>query len=95
MKIYIAGKISGLEIEIAKIKFNNACYRISKQGHTPVNPFDSGLPDNAPYEEHIKADLEMMYECDAVAVLPNWTDSKGAINEVNEAIKRGMPIIAI
>lgn len=92
-KVYVAGKISGLPLDVAKENFRKGCLEIEKQGLIPVNPFDSGLPDSAPYESHIAVDLRMMYLCDGVAVLPNWYQSKGAINEVKEALERGMMVV--
>ena len=76
-RVYISGKISGLPIEVAKAKFEAAADMLREAGHRPVSPFDNGLPDDATWEQHMKADIAMMMECDAIFLLPCWQDSKG------------------
>lgn len=91
-KVYISGKISGIPLEVAKAKFNAAADRIREAGHRPFNPFDNGLPDTATWNEHMKADIAMMMECDEVCMLPCWTTSQGAIIERSIAEKVGMVV---
>jgi len=39
-----------------------------------------------------EADLELLRRCDAIFMLPNWTDSRGAIEEKKFAERHHIPI---
>jgi Domain of unknown function (DUF4406) len=39
-----------------------------------------------------KADIELLRRCDAIFMLPNWMDSRGAIEEKNFAEKYHIPV---
>lgn len=77
MKIYISGKITGREA-LARREFAEAKRLLEKLGHTGVNPFDNGLRDEDPWEEHLAADIISLMECDAIYLLPGWEKSRGA-----------------
>ena len=91
--MYISGPISGMPIELAKDIFASASKEIESAGHIPVNPFDSGLDDSAAWQEHMKADLRMMLDCDAIHMLPGWEHSRGATIEKGLASALGFKII--
>lgn len=86
MKIYISGPITGLPIDGCRARFEAAEEMLRGQGFTPVNPMKNGLPVDAPYEEHMKRDLEMLAECDAIYLMNGWERSKGCRMEFNAAI---------
>ncbi len=44
------------------------------------------------YDDYIKGDLEMLARCDAVVMLPNWANSKGAGKEREYARRLGIPV---
>lgn len=45
-----------------------------------------------PWSYYLRRDLALLIECEAVAVLPGWRESKGASLEVHVAQSLGMPI---
>lgn len=93
MKIYISGRISGRPIEEARAQFEGACDVVRRHaGNIPVNPFDNGLPDDAPWIDHILADLKMLHECDAIYMLEGWRESTGATIEWDFARRTGKQI---
>lgn len=81
MKVYIAGKITGLKGY--KKLFANAEKQLKRNGHKIMNP--SILPKGFEHEEYMKICYSMIDVCDAVYFLKNWTDSKGAIMEMQYA----------
>ncbi|WGU70656.1 DUF4406 domain-containing protein [Capnocytophaga canimorsus] len=93
MKIYISGKISGLDIEQAKRNFDNAEQLISAIGLTPVNPFKNGLTLSHSWEQHLLKDIENLMACDGILMLENWLDSKGARIENNIANEMGKVVL--
>jgi len=74
MKIYIAGKITGLENY--KELFNRKEKELLEKGCTVMNP--SVLPDGFEHEEYMKICFSMIDVCDSIYLLSNWKDSKGA-----------------
>ena len=93
MKIYVSGKISGLPIEEVKEKFIKADKYLKTFGYEVVSPFDNGLLDEAPWQEHMIADIAMLLPCDAIYMLPDWGDSKGAMIEKYIAQMQGKGIM--
>lgn len=82
MKIYIAGKISDLSYSDAVAKFAKAAEILKRLGHDPVNPMEvNGLDGSGkeyPWVEYMKRDIPVLLGCDAIYLLPDWNDSKGA-----------------
>jgi len=86
MKIYIAGPITDLDPAVAYEAFLKAENAICHAGHVPLNPMK--LVDQTSgrlYNEYLLDALAvMMLQADAVYLMDNWTDSKGA--QVENAI---------
>jgi len=76
-KVYIAGKITGLENY--QNKFWGAKMILERQGHLVMNP--AVLPAGFDYEDYMKICFAMIDVCDAVYMLDNWRDSPGAMRE--------------
>ena len=57
-----------------------------------MNPIYNGLPSDATWAEHMRADLAALKACDGVCMLRGWERSRGAQIERRAALKRGMPI---
>jgi hypothetical protein len=79
MKIYISGKITGLDIKDAEAKFEAAENYVRELGYIPVNPMK--LLPYAPeltWHDYMAEDIKHLLKCDAILMLPCWTDSKGA-----------------
>ena len=92
-KLYLSGPISGLDIEHAREAFARAQEQMEQQGWEVVNPMDNGVPVEAPWEEHLAADIIALLDCKAVAMLPGWENSRGARLENAIARRFGMRII--
>lgn len=93
MKIYIAGKVSNNNNYYLEFCFMEKL--LKREGFTkivnPVRVMESvaGFLD---YQTIINADLELLENCDAVIMLPNWKDSNGAIKAYNKANRKGLKI---
>lgn len=92
MKIYISGKITGLPLDEAKFSFMLAGLMLKSYGHEPVNPFNNGIDEDAPWEHHMEADIKDMLQCEGIYQMENWRQSRGAKIEYKEARKAGLVI---
>lgn len=92
-KIYISGPITGHPIEQATQRFAKIENALSLAGFDPINPMNNGLPIDAPYNEHMLRDLELLTECGSIYMLKGWENSKGARIEFAEGVSRKMNII--
>lgn len=80
VKLYLAGPITGVSEAKAKFEWAKTC--LERYGYIVVTPFENGLPDDAKYEDHLKADFKLIDQCDAIALMPGWGDSLGCMREI-------------
>jgi hypothetical protein len=85
MKIYLAGKISGLLKEEYLANFEKAEKKLRSAGWEPVNPCKFGIPGDATTAEALKICIPELEKCQAIYMLSGWRDSLGAIIEHNTA----------
>jgi hypothetical protein len=81
MKIYISGKITGLPFDEAFKMFENAENELKFRGYEVVNPMKLLHEHNLSWESYMREDLIAMMKCDAIYLLPNYHESKGALIE--------------
>lgn len=93
-RIYISGPMAGLP-GFNKPAFFAAEEALRAAGYYPVNPARNGLPDTAEWHQHMRADIKMLMDCDGLAMLPGWEQSRGAKLEVSIAIVLGMQCNAL
>ena len=91
MKVYISGKITGLNFEETSAKFQEASELIEAMGMTPVNPL-IGADQTKTWEQHMVRDIELLMGCDAIILLDDWNESRGARIEKFIAEQRNMLI---
>lgn len=90
-KAYLSGPITG--VSISRELFEAGARQLKRRGYDVVNPHDNGLTEEDTWEAHMRADLRMMLDCDAIALLPGWSESRGACLEKRLAKELGMLII--
>lgn len=91
---YISGPMTGLP-DFNRVAFLAAEKALRDLGHEPVNPVYNGVPDKAPWHEHMRADIKMLMDCDVIVMLPGWMDSKGAKLEQCIAHWLGMRVVTL
>jgi len=91
MKVYISGQITGLPYDQVRHNFEQAQQIIEAWQYTAVNPLTNGLPYDSPWTHHMVRDIYMLFGCQAIYLLPDWTKSKGA--RIEEFIAREMGLI--
>lgn len=88
-KIYIAGKITGLENY--KEYFNKAEAKLMAEGNVCMNP--SVLSEGFGWDEYMGICYKMIDVCDKIYMLKGWELSKGAIAECAYAIRNGKEVL--
>jgi len=93
MRIHISGQITGLEIKTAETYFEMVEQELTKAGHIALNPMKlvPYHPDHT-WHHYMAEDLKALLYCDAIFMLENWTNSKGAKIEHDVAKGLGLPI---
>ena len=95
MLIYTAGPYSGdIDANIAEAR--KWAILLWEAGHAVVCPhLNTAHMDKdckASYEDYIAGDLKMVARCDAIFMLPNWEQSKGAKIEHAYALAHDIPV---
>jgi len=92
MKIYISGQITGLEIAEAEKLFNQAETHLCLKGHDVVNPMTLPHNHDKTWQSYMKEDIIALCGCDAIFMLDNWRQSKGATYERSIALTIGLRV---
>lgn len=92
-RVYISGPMTGYPV------YNRGAFEVAANilralGHDPVDPGETETPGLS-WSDYLRADLRLLTDCDAVAVLPGWEASRGAALEVHVAHALGMTVLPI
>lgn len=93
MKVYISGKISGLDLEEAKQRFLQAEEFLVGLGIQAVNPLKNGLSVDDDWIKHLCRDIELLHECSHIYMMDGWQESTGACIEYDFANRTGKKIL--
>jgi len=96
MRVYICGRVSGEEFTEFHKKFWLADIALRKRGYEVVNPVtlcsENDLTD---WKECMQLCITELVKCDAVYLLPDWKESKGAKLEVHIAKKLNLKFVEL
>jgi len=93
MKIYVSGRISGLNQNFCRSVFDEAEQFLLSIGFDAVfNPM-STQGQFGTWEQYMRNDLKELMTCDAIFMLDGWELSKGARLEHHNAQQLGMIIL--
>ncbi len=103
MKLYVAGPMRGKPARNAAA-FEEATATLRSEGHEVISPAEmddeygelgdgvAGVWDTVD-RRAIRRDIEALFGCHAVVVLPGWEASEGATLEVTVALAAGIPVL--
>lgn len=92
MKVYIAGKVSDLPSWEVFIKFAQAEMWLREQGHETVNPLRL-CSSKWTWEQCMRVCIPELMKCDAICLLHDWAESRGAVWEYHDAQMLKMPVL--
>lgn len=76
-KVYICGKVSGLQRSDVELKFNNAETLLKFNHYEPVNPIRF-VKENTTWDKAMKICISKLMDCEYIYLLDDFTDSMGA-----------------
>lgn len=91
MNIYLCGPISALPIDEARQRFAQAEADLRAQfpHATTINPMTLPHQHADEWAAYMREDIAALMQCQAIALLPGWEDSKGCRAEVGIASALG------
>jgi hypothetical protein len=90
MRLYLAGPMTGVQ-DFNYPAFHAEAARLRALGYVVENPAEN--PEQDSWLAYMRVSIRQMLTCDAVALLPNWQISKGAMIEYRTAIAIGIPAL--
>ena len=87
MKLYLSGPMTGIA-EFNVPAFTKAAQQLRDAGYEVVSPAESGTGEN--WTSFLRADIKLLVDCDAIALMDGWKGSKGARLEHHIADELGM-----
>ena len=93
MKVYISGKISGLDFKEVKKRFLEAEGFLESLGIEAVNPLKNGLSVDDAWIKHLCRDIELLHECSHIYMMDGWQEGTGSCVEYDFAIRTGKTVL--
>ena len=87
MKLYIAGPMSNYP-ELNFPAFHAEAARLRALGFEIVNPAEINSDPTAEWLDCMRADIKQLVDCDGIALLPGWEQSRGA--NIEQTLARGL-----
>ena len=91
-RIYIAGPMTGLP-GFNYPAFNRAADALRAKGYHVENPAANPVPPCGTWKGYMLMAIAQLITCDTVALLPGWSDSKGAKVEHQLALDLDLKVL--
>lgn len=90
MKIYLSGPMSGL-LDFNRPAFTEAAAKLRAEGHEVIVPHETPSKGTE-WEDYMRSDIIAMLNCESIAMLPGWSESRGAKIEYRLAVDLGFEV---
>lgn len=90
IKIYLAGPMTGIP-DYNYPLFNQVAEQLRTKGYHVENPAENPVPESNSWADYMRMAIRQMLTCDMVALLPGWSNSRGAAIEHEVATQLGIP----
>jgi hypothetical protein len=91
IRLYLAGPMTGYP-EFNFPAFHAESARLRALGFQIVNPAEIVVDQSVAWLECMRADIKQLVDCDCVALLPRWNESRGASIEQRLARDLGLRV---
>lgn len=92
-KVYIAGKVTGEDYEETLHKFKEWEILLNDKGYITVNPTKL-VPKDTEWKRAMRTCISELMKCDLIFLLPDWTESKGTLIELELAATFGINMLS-
>lgn len=92
-KCYISIPITGRDIDEVKREIDSLKHVLRNNEYIPIFPLDREVDFDATHEQHMREDIKLLLDCDAILMARNWEHSVGCRAELNVALACGIKII--
>ncbi len=92
-RIYVSGPMTG-HADFNFPAFHAAAARLREAGWEVINPAENfGGRTDLPRETYLRADVILVAQCEAIAMLPGWQESRGAKLEYLLTRELSLPVL--
>lgn len=91
-KVYIAGPIT-TATPFDLQRFYDVEKELEQKGYKPVNPLHHGEVEGAQWADYLRFDIRNLMKCEAIYLLPGWSNSAGARLEYMNAVQLNMELM--
>lgn len=91
IKTYLSGPMTG-HADLNFPLFHATATRLRAAGLDVVNPAELNAAPDTPWDICMRADIGALMECQAIAMMPGWMESRGARLERHIAVSLGMKV---
>lgn len=94
--LYLSGPMTGMP-ELNFPAFHRAAASLRRTGYRVINPAELDAADTREltWAEYMRRDIKVLTDCEVIALLPGWENSRGARIEKLVADALGMRVIYV
>ena len=90
--VYLSAPISGFDIDERRATFERVENELKKLGYKVLSPMKNGLSQDEPTSHHMKRDIILLLQADAIFLMTGWNRSAGCLTELNVATACGLDV---
>ena len=94
MKIYLSGPMSGIP-EHNFPAFMREAALLRALGHEVVNPAEINPDHSLSWEQCLRDDIKALCDCEGIALMQGWENSKGSHLELHVAHRLGLKVVLL
>lgn len=91
--VYLSAPISGYDINERRETFERVENELKKLDYKVLSPMKNGLSQDEPTSRHMKRDIIMLLQSDAIFLMTGWNRSAGCLTELNVATACGLDVL--
>ena len=90
--VYLSAPIIGFDIDERSATFERVENELKKLGYKVLSPMKNGLSQDEPTSRHMKRDIILLLQADAIFLMTGWNRSAGCLTELNVATACGLDV---